>query len=51
MLHVRNVGNQEAALGAFLAEAASHGVLAGVGQDGAERLTFIVGAVGVAYKE
>ena len=48
VLYVRYL---EAALGAFLAQAACHGVLAGVGQDGAECLALIIRAVGVADKE
>ena len=50
-LYVGDVGDQEAALGALFAKAAGHGVLGSVCQDGAERLAFIIRAVGVADKE
>ena len=51
MLHIGNVGNQEAAFGTFLAKAAQHWVLGGVGQDGSECLALVVGTVGVGHKE
>lgn len=51
VLYVGDVGYEEAALGAFFAEAAGHGVLGGVGQDGSECFTFVIRAVRVADKE